>query len=189
MLLILLLPLFTMAQKPAINYGLIDSNDHSFAFKSLHNSYDSIIAYTTEGYWQSNKINYTVIALKKGTYFKGFLHLERTKDNIWSEPVVKLKKANSTETKAIIEQLSASGLWKLSPDSLNDQNKKNPDGGVTALTLHDGVNFRFELISANKFLAIESYAPEYFLEEIPYSTQRSKFIKIRDKFIKDYKAL
>nr|WP_157536090.1 hypothetical protein [Mucilaginibacter sp. L294] len=176
-----------MAQKPAINYGKVDSIDHSFVYKTLHNKYDEIIAYTTEGYWQSDKINYLLLASKNGEYFKGVLYLKRTKGNKWSEPVVKLKKAK--KGKAIIEQLNTSGLWRLSPDSLNDQNKKNSDGSIETLTLHDGTNFRFELISADKFLAIETYQPEYFLEEMPYSTQRRVFIKIRDRFLKDYKAL
>ena len=183
------MPFFTAAQKPAINYGLVDSIDHSFAYKTLHNSYDEIVAYTTEGYWQSNRINYNLIVSKNGAYFKGSLHLERTKGGKWSKPLVKLKKVSTIQTKAIIKRLNSSGLWRLNQDSLYDQNKQNLDGSVTKLILHDGVNYRFELISSNNFLAIETYAPEYFLEEMPKSTSRQFFIKIRDKFLKGYKTL
>lgn len=185
----LLFPLFATAQKPNVNYGIIDSTDHSFAFKTLHNLYDEVIAYTVEGYWRSDRINYAIVASKNGEYFKGSLYLKRTPNNTWTKPAYKFKKVNPLKVKALLANLENAGLWRLNVDSLNNQEKKTADGMVTHVTLSDGMNFRFELFSIDKFLTIQSYEPDYFLKKMPLSTQRDIFIKIRDRFVKDYQAL
>jgi hypothetical protein len=99
-----------------------------------------------------------------------------------ADALARLKKTDTVRAKAVIDELTKSGLWQLSNDSLNNQTQKQPNGTVANLTLHDGTNYRFELIKGPYFLAVGSYAPEYFLEELPQARQREKFIKIRDRF-------
>lgn len=177
------------AQKMQTNYGVVDSTHHSLAYKILHDKYDNVIAYTTEGYWQSNRISYVFIGVKGKMYSKGSIHLKRDKDHTWSKPVVKQKKVNSDKGAYIFMELDKMGLWKLNVDSLNNQNEKNQDGSINKITLFDATNYRFELINGDNYLPIEAYAPEQFLEELPQYKQREPFIKIRDRFLQDYKAL
>jgi hypothetical protein len=86
LIILLLLPLFSRAQKPPVNYGLPDSTSYSIAYKILHDKYDYAIAYTTEGYWESDRIHYDVIAFKNGTYFKGSVFSKRHKAYNWPMP-------------------------------------------------------------------------------------------------------
>ncbi|QXV66192.1 hypothetical protein INP83_03620 [Mucilaginibacter sp. 21P] len=187
--LLLMIPFADTAQPLPCNYGVIDSSQHSMAFAQLHEKYDRIVAYTTEGYWQSNVIYYALIAEKQGVYYKGTMICKRKVDKSWLAPVLKMKPANTKKAKVIIDKLNEANLWKIKTDSLNNQIHHNADGYSVASSLSDGTNYRFELIAGDKFIAIEAYEPDWFAEKLPEYTQRKQFIKIRDEFLKAYKIL
>jgi hypothetical protein len=176
------------AQKSPINYGIKDSSGYSVAYKMLHNTFNETVAYTTEGYWQSDHIAYIFIGFKDNSYFKGAISLKRNKGT-WTVPVIRYKKVNPGKALAIVKNLENHGLWKMNMDSLNINSEENPDGTITKSTVSDGINYRFELIKDVFFLPIETYEPEYFLSRFPQYSQRKQFLKMRDNFLNAFKSL
>ena len=176
------------AQKLTTDYGS-QTSGYTMAYNLLHDKFDTVIAYTTEGYWQSNNMDYYILANNDGEYFKGRITAKRKKDKSWTSPLVSFKKVNRMKAEAIVKRLQESGLWVLNVDSLNNQIENKPDGTASMHTLSDGVSYRFELIQNNKLLSIEAYAPEYFNKVLPQYKQRDTFIKIRGEFLKDYSTL
>ncbi|HMG07485.1 MAG TPA: hypothetical protein VK609_03185 [Mucilaginibacter sp.] len=85
--------------------------------------------------------------------------------------------------------LSLARLWSVSRDSLNIHERRNKNGTVTKLSVYDDNNYRFEVFNKDNFAIIESYAPEYFLEELPENKILERFIKVRDWFVVNYKIL
>lgn len=188
--LLLLGPSFCYAQKMQVNYGLADSQrTPSIAVRALQENFDYVVAFTHEGYWESNQIYYAIIAVKKGVYSKGIIRLKRDNKGKWSVPSVKIKKVIADSAKAIVNYLDASGLWQLNADSLNNQTAKMPDGKTQELTLYDGTNYRFELIKPQSVLMVNAYDPEYFAEMIPEYLGRKKFVRLKDWFWNAYKRL
>jgi len=183
------MPFLAIAQKPEINYTGLDSQRHSLAYRLFSDKFDTVIAYTTEGYWQSDNSHYYILAVKGGFYYKGTVNSKRVSTGNWSKPYFKLKKVEPKKARGLIEYLNKSNLWGLSRDSLNNQKQRNPDGTFSELTLQDATNYRFELITPDNYSIIDAYSPEYFLEELPEYIQRAQFIKIRDRFLSAYKEL
>ena len=178
------------AQKMAVNYGLAEEqNIPSIAADMLQGKYDYAIAYTTEGYWESNQVHYLVLAMKDGIYYEGTIGTKRTKDGKWPAARMKMNRANLTRSKRIISYLDTSGLWQLNQDSLNNQYIKMPDGKTEWMTIHDATNYRFERINPSGVLLVYAYAHDEFFANKPKNNDRRKFISIRDRFLNFYKAL
>jgi hypothetical protein len=161
----------------------------SFVYQNIHDQYDLVLAYTQFGYWNSNIKSYALLAFKNGNWYKGSLYSKRNKHNQWSKPKLKFKKAETSKVLEIIDHLNAADLWGMSRDSLNIRERKNKDSSVTKLTISDDNNYSFEVFDKNDFAIIESYAPEYFLEELPENMILQRFIKVRDWFRVNFKAL
>lgn len=86
-----------------------------------------------------------------------------------------------------MDSLDQHKFGALNRDSLNIKTRDNGDGTITELSLHDATNHKFEIITKSNFTIVESYAPEYFLEELPKLTIRKTFINCRNLFLKAIK--
>ncbi|TWR28692.1 hypothetical protein FPZ42_05670 [Mucilaginibacter achroorhodeus] len=104
--LLLMIPFADTAQPLPRNYGVIDSSQHSMAFAQLHEKYDRIVAYTTEGYWQSNVIHYALIAERQGVYYKGTIMCEQKDDETWPDPVLIIKTTDTKKQKQFLISLA-----------------------------------------------------------------------------------
>ncbi|MDB4919267.1 hypothetical protein [Mucilaginibacter sp.] len=185
--------IFTFALSVKAQLPVIKSNasekDKSLIYKNLRNQYDFIIAYTAESYWWSNKANYNILALKNGLWLKGHLYSQKRKNDTWRKPIVILKEVDPDSASYIIKHLDSAGFYQLNRDSLNISERRINERTVQRISISDGVNCRFEILSKNDFLIIESYAPEFFIEKMPEIKSRGFFIKYRDWFLLKYKAL
>ena len=167
-----------------INYGLAENlKVKSIAVKVLQNKYEYSIAYTHEGYWESNRIDYLVLSYKSGSYYKETIHLDRSKNGKWSAAETSSDEIDAEKAKNFVTYLDSSEFWHLNPDSLNNQEIKTEDGKIKTQTIFDATNYRFELIKPDSVVMLDTYAPEYFLTEYQRDMGRKLFIKIRDTFI------
>lgn len=175
-----------LGQKAAINYGLAQQDSvPSIAVKLLQHQYGYSVAYTTEGYWQSDHLSYIFLAFKSGIYYMGAINAHRTGKQ-WSMPIIQVKKVRAGWAKGLFSYLEDAGLWKLNRDSLNCQKIVDENGKTEDLKIFDATNYRFELIKSDDVLMIDSYAPEDFLN-YKQDKGRALFIRIRDQFLKTMK--
>jgi len=138
--------------------------------------------------WWGNRKFYNLLALKKGTWFKGYLSSQLLKSGKWTYPKVKFKEVDPDSAALIVKYLDQNGFYALSRASL-DINTKEVGGKIHHFRRSDCINYKFEILSANKLLIIESYDPEYLAEKIPEIKAKTAFIKYRDWFTLKYKAL
>lgn len=178
------------AQMPQFESNTTDQEKlDSFIYQNIRGLYNQGLAYTQSGYWNSNTKSYTLLLFKNGVWYKGYLYSKRINNNVWSKPRLKLKKAKTNKVIEIFNGLNSAGLWTMSKDSLNIHERRNREGGVTKLSLYDGYNYHFEIFNGENLAIIESYAPEYSLEELPENKILERFIKARDWFVINYKVL
>src|SRR6185437_11847248 len=186
----LLLSFFSKAQTPALKTNTTENEkETSIIYKNFSTQYDLLIAFTRESYWWSNLENYSLLALKNGVCLKGVISSKRNKHGIWSKPKIKFKEINCDSAKYIVKYLNDVGFYSLNRDTLNINKKRINDNQVQLFSIDDGVNYKFEIVSKNDFLIIESYEPEYLLQKIPELRSRATFIKCRDWFLSKYKKL
>ncbi|MCG2612607.1 hypothetical protein LZZ90_13940, partial [Flavobacterium sp. SM15] len=159
-----------------------EDKTESIIYSLLSNKYEFIIAYTTQCYWWSDKKNYVVYAFKNNTWEKIIVDSKRKKNGNWTKPKSKSHIISNQKANELIQTLSKKSFWDLKREELNIDKQKNDDGSVTKFSLHDGVNYRFEIITKQDFRIIESYEPEYFLEKMPEIKERKIFINCRDDF-------
>ena len=188
--LIILPAFFAKAQTPSITKSpaAIQSQE-SVIYKNFVGECDLMIAYTRESYWWGNRKLYSLLALKKGTWFKGYLSSQRLKSGKWTYPKVKFKEVDPDSARNIVNYLKAVGLFKLNQDSLKITKKHVNDNQTMAFSRSDGINYKFELLNKDTLTTIEAYEPEYFLSKLPEIKSRELFIKYRDWFTLKYKAL
>ncbi|WPU94386.1 hypothetical protein SNE25_02475 [Mucilaginibacter sabulilitoris] len=130
-----------------------------------------------------------MLVFKDGVWYKGYLYSKRLKSNVWSKPKIKLRRVENSKVLKIVDYLNSANLWSMNRDSLNIHERRNKDGSIEKLSVYDLDNDRFEIFDKNRFVIIESYAPEYFLEELPENKILEHFIKVRDWFTVNYEAL
>lgn len=176
------------AQIPALKSNTpIAAKEASLIFKNFDGKYDFVIAFTKESYWWGNRRLYNILAYKQGEWKKLSLSQKQRKNGKWSKPMVVEQEFNQSNGDTIVSFFNRNSFWKLNRDSLNINRKKINDTTVQAFTISDAVNYKFEIVSNNEFLIIESYAPEYLLEKIPEIKCREVFIKCRDFFVSQLK--
>jgi len=179
----------TKAQTPVLNENTSLSEKYeSIIYKNFVGECEFMIAYTEESYWWGNRKFYNLLALKKGTWFKGYLSSQLLKSGKWTYPKVKFKEVDPDSAALIVKYLDQNGFYALSRASLSIDTKEI-DGKTHHFRRSDCVNYKFEILSANKLLIIESYDPEYLAEKIPEIKAKAAFIKYRDWFTLKYKAL
>jgi hypothetical protein len=185
-----LLAFYTGAQIPVLTSNTTDYEmATSIIYKNFSNQYDLLIAYTRESYWWSNLKSYSLLAFQNGACLKGAIYSKKNKHGIWSKPEIKFDEINCDSAKYIVEYLNDAGFYLLNRDTLNINKRKIDDKKVEMFSVEDGVNYKFEIISKNDFLIIESYEPEYLFKKLPELTSRGTFIKCRDWFLSKYKSL
>ncbi|MEP6612828.1 MAG: hypothetical protein ABJA76_13110 [Mucilaginibacter sp.] len=169
------------------NISLAEKNE-SIIYKNFVGECDFMIAYTQESFWWGNRKFYNLLALKKGTWFKGYLSSQHLKSGKWTYPRVKFKEVDPDSATFIAKYLNSEGFYTLNNASLNITTRQ-VNGKVQHFSLSDAVNYKFEILVGDKLAIIQSYAPAYFFEKIPEDTARAAFIKYRDWFELKYKAL
>jgi hypothetical protein len=148
-----------------------------------------MIAYTRESYWWHTKRYYSLLALNKGTWYRGYLFSEQNKNEKWTYPKVRFEEIDTDSAIRLVSHLDKMGFYKMSRDSLHIIEKNNPDGTVSVKGITDGVNYKFEILYKNELAIIDAYEPEAFLEFLPEIKTRATFIKCRDWFVQKYDKL
>jgi len=181
---------FTKAQSPLFNSNTSEKDkEESIIYKNFHNQCDFIMAYSVSSYWRGNTAQYNLLALKDGVWLKGYLHTQKRKNNTWRKPLVVFKEVDPDSASYIMKYLDSAGFYSLNRDSLNISERRVNDDNIQRITISDAINYKFEILSRNDFLVIESYAPEFFFEKMPEIKSRGAFIKLRDWFLLKYKVL
>ena len=166
-----------------------DEKATSIIYKNFYNKYDFIIAYTRDSYWWRNIQSYSILALKNGIWFKGYIFSKKSKSGRWSKPKIKFIGVNPDSSLAIVEYLKNVGFYSLNKDSLAIDKKDVGNNKIELFSRNNGVDYKFEMLSKSAFVIIESYEPDYFLERMPYLKDRRHFIICRNWFISKYKNL
>jgi hypothetical protein len=128
------------------NTSLADKQE-SVIYKNFVGECELMLAYTEESYWWGNRKYYSLLALNKGTWFKGYLSSQLLKSGKWTYPKVKFKEVDPDSASSIINYLNTAGLFKLSQDSLKITKKRINDSVYTVFSLSDGVNYKFEMLN------------------------------------------
>jgi hypothetical protein len=169
---------------------------------SFAKHYDFVLAYSELSYHNSGKQKYQIVAGNNhqwsmwyytdyfimGTKKPGeaVIKIDTVKQGTFYKGKTKIKKSNSAP---LLSMLNDSDFWSLNNDSLN-QSKIIPgkiingDTAFEILSIADGITYRFDILSKNKFRAIESYEPDYFIHFFPEMVSVRKFIACRDGFQK-----
>ena len=166
-----------------------DEKSTSIIYKNFGSKYDFIIAYTRDSYWLGNIKSYSMLAVKNGIWSKGYIVSKKSKRERWSKPKIKFIGVNSDSSLAIVEYLTNAGFYALNKDSLGIDKKDVGNNKIELFSINDGVDYKFEVLSKNAFVIIESYEPDYFLEKMPYLKDRRCFIMCRNWFTNKYKKL
>jgi len=148
---------------------------NSIAFQEYANQFDFLIAYSKSSYWYGNKIDLNII----GILADECTLIRYTKNEKGILPFIESVQINTSSFNSLLNQLTKSGFWNLSLDSLN-QTCINDD----CFVITDGVGYRFEIITKDAFRVVSSYMPEAYLKQFPSMTQRKTFIDCRNIFNK-----
>ncbi|MBD1399019.1 hypothetical protein H9Q13_17755 [Pontibacter sp. JH31] len=183
---LLLLSTCGYGQIPVIHSDSNQSNE-STIYKNFEGKYDFLIAYTEESYWWSDRQFYQILALKDGQWNSITLASKKKKNGDFRKPTIKVNSYDKENAQLLLSQLDQLGFWTLNSDSLNITQRENPDSTVTAYTLSDAANYKFEIMTKEDYKIIEAYTPEHFLEKLPEIKSRQKFITGRDIFKKALK--
>ncbi len=178
---------FAKAQIPALKSNTSSAEkEASVIFGSFYGQYDFIISYTRESYWWSNKRSFGILGYRQGHWEKLLLNEKQRKDGKWSKPAIHKIGLNQNAADSIINFFNQNGFWRLDRDSLNINQRKIDDNKNQLFSISDGVNYKFEIMSKQEFLIIESYEPDYLLEKIPEIKCRETFIKCRNFFVSQF---
>jgi len=193
--LLILLPVLFIASiadgqiKPFKANATDKQKTESVIYKNFVNECDLMIAYTRENYWWHAKRYYSLLALNKGRWYRGYLFSEQLKSGKWTYPKIRFEEVDADSAMAMIGYLNKAGLYTLSQDSLNIDTKIVDEDKVRKFSVSDGVNYKFEILYKNELAIVEAYSPEYLLSKLPEIKTREAFIKCRDWFVRKYDEL
>ncbi len=182
------------------NYTKQDSIENPL-IDSFAKQYDFTIAYTEQSYWWSDQKSYKILTYSDNkwtswTYSDYFI--QRTKKKGKKKiPVDTVRNGKFLKGKADLENISvlqlistldSNDFWTLNVDSLNKTIVKtwveNGDTMVRKVSVSDGVNYRFDILTKGSLRVIESYEPDYFIKLCADMEERRKFVKSRNAFLK-----
>ncbi len=181
MLIFLLLGQLTIVAQTSLPTFASCKNDTSTFLQFLPTRADFVFAYSEESYWWSNTENFSLITRTGNmwtawTYFKKWKSSSDVFDNKGKKKSKYFKKVTTLDSSAVTElfdSLALVNFWTLNIDSLNETR-----GG----DISDDVNYKFQIENTTGRQILESYAPEYFIQNFPVMRQRLAFLKAKGIF-------
>jgi hypothetical protein len=136
-----------------------------------------------ESHWWSNKVNYQIIAYQNSIW-NCKCDCKKGENGKFTKLSIRTKNIDQNKVKVLISDLTRLSFWKLENVRLSIQTRKKPDSTISRFSITDGVNYRFEIFSKDKFRIIESYEPVYYLQKLPEIKDREVFLKAKELFEK-----
>jgi len=152
--------------------------EHSLIYSSFYGKKDFVLAYTIQSFWSDQK-TYYAIANTSNKWEKITLTSKRKKDGSWTKPRIQIKGINEQQVETTLDNLSRDSFWDLDRRHLTNITYKDADSVLHKVSRSDGVNYRIEIFTKEKFRVIEAYEPEYYLDKMPEKRQREVFINSR----------
>ena len=160
-------------------------NDTTTFLQFLPIKADYIFAYSAESYWWSDTENFRLLS-RTGkiwtmwTYYKKWKNSENVNINKEKEHFKKVRTLDSATVTELFDSLELVNLWTLNMDSLNE---------TRGISILDDVNYKFQIEDNTGRQILESYAPEYFIQNFPYMRQRVSFLRGKEIFLRWWKRL
>lgn len=149
----------------------------------FQDKYNTIISFSMQSYWSDREI-YKILAfdgqnwkLLQWSYRRQYQTDTKTKKEKLSVKALKEKKALD-----FINTLGTNDLFLMNEDSLNLSEKRAGYDKILTMSIIDGTNNKFEIISDYGYFIISAYEPEQLQDFIPV-IQRQKFLICKQLFL------